>query len=1001
VPRAFRHSPPTALGSILDRPRLRDRLDHRWARRLITIVAGPGFGKTTLLATALAAHDGPGRDIWLACEPSDESGTHLVRSLAEAGGLGDVMDVEGLSSAVWSRAPEPLCFVLDDVHEIPPRSDGAHALERLVTELPRNGHLVFASRDTMPVRTARLAAAGELDRITEAELLLDDGELDEFALARQVDRNLLDSTGGWPALAELTATTGADLVLDYLWEEVLAGLGADRTRRLAQLAVVGHADDEIASAIAGDAVRVDDLVAGVPLIQRSQDGVVSLHALWGPALRPHLDRDATAAARLAAAAVHRARAHHQQAVDLLVEAEAWDEIRAVVRDAELNLIVPTSATEVRRWCELLPPEWERAPEVLLATALSRRADEPVEALPLLAAARQAFAERGDADGEAAALAQEGLVRWWSHDIANLVALIERVHALAEAGSEMARALSAIGAAAVAHLGGDSAGVRSHLDEIAGRVPGGWLGTVHWLRSVAYRRDGDLAAARRELDAAPMFAATGYRLELESAGLRTAWLEGEVDEAHAGWTAHCHEYEALRDSYTAREVVLELARVEAWLGNAGACRDLLAACQDLTTMETPLARILACMAETAAAVAEGDEQSAAARVSDEVTAALGGPEAWYWRDRATIALTHVLVPASREAWAREPLGAAHRPGLDLAVALEAARAGDLAPVLALDWPSPGVVRAHLPVRWVAELIAAAAAAKAPAPSELVRTMEADLRDALVDLEAAHPDPRVAKAAGRLAAELPPRPRGSVRIEVLGPLVVWRDGVRVDQPELQRRRVRELLCSMVAHREVWREALADDLWPDHPDPRQNLRVNLAYLQRVLQPDRQPGEAPYFLRADSIHLRLGGDQLEVDAWTLEALLDEGDAADRAGAPAAALDAYQSAGELWRGEPYEHGPDVAWVERERTRLKSRFVASMLRAGELQLATGDFDGALDAGRRAVLADPWAESAHRLIIRTHLARDDRPAAEQALAACRSTLSDLGVEPADETERLLA
>jgi LuxR family transcriptional regulator, maltose regulon positive regulatory protein len=964
-------------------------------------VAGPGFGKTVLLATALADRNAPGRDVWLTCEPADESADHLIRSLAEAADLASVTDLDALLRAVWSLAPEQLCIVLDDVHEIPVESEGAKVLERLVTDLPRNGHLVLASRDAVPVRTARLAAGGELDRITEADLLLDERELDQFARLRHIDRHLLDSTGGWPALAELTAITGADLVLDYLWEEVLASLGSERTRQLAQLAVVGDADDEIASAVAGSAVRVDDLVAGIPLVQRSTDGVVSLHALWGPALRPHLDDGDASSTRRAAAAVHLSRGHHQAAHDLLAEAEAWDDILALVRDAELNLIVPTSATEVRRWCDVLPAERRREPEVLLATALGRRADEPIEALPLLAAARAAFAARGDADGEAAALAQEGLVRWWSHDIASLVTLIERIHELAARGSELSRTLSAIGAAAVAHLGGDSAAVRTHLHGIDERVPDGWQATVHWLRSVAHRRDGDLVSARRALEMAPEFAMEGYRLEIESAELRTAWLEGDVEETRARWTAHCDQYARLRDTYTRREVTLELARIEAWLGRPATARDLLTQSQALTTLDSPLSQILARMAETAIAVAEGDEAAAAALVADEVMSNLGGSAAWYWRDRATIALTHVLVPGTRDAWAREPLGPAHQPGVDLAVALEAARSGDLDPVRSLDWPPPGVVRAHLPVHWVAELIAAAAAADAPAPAELVRAIESDLRSTLRSVAESHPVPAIADAALRVVSELPAQPTGSIRIEVLGPLTVRRDGARVEEPELQRRRVRELLCSMVANNEVRREALAADLWPDHADPRQNLRVNLAYLQRVLQPDRRSGEPPYFLRADGTHLRLAGDEhLEVDVWMLEARLDQGDAADRSGSPAEALAAYRSAAELWRGEPYEDGPDAPWVEGERVRLRTRFVASMLRSGELSLATGEFAEALDAGRRALVADRWSEPAHRLIIRTHLADNNRAAAEQSLAACATTLAELDLEPAHETMLLL-
>lgn len=82
-----------------------------------------------------------------------------------------------------------------------------------------------------------------------------------FAAAHHVDPALLGSTGGWPALAQLTASAGADLVLHYVREEVLARLGPERARLLAQLAEVGGGDDELASALAGREVSVDDVIA--------------------------------------------------------------------------------------------------------------------------------------------------------------------------------------------------------------------------------------------------------------------------------------------------------------------------------------------------------------------------------------------------------------------------------------------------------------------------------------------------------------------------------------------------------------------------------------------------------------------------------------------------------------------------------------------------------------------------------------------------------------------
>ena len=64
---------------------------------------------------------------------------------------------------------------------------------------------------------------------------------------------------------------------------------------------------------------VDDLVADLPLVERSRHGWVALHPLWSPSLRRLLtDADADDARRRAAA-VHRGAGRFSLAVDLLSE----------------------------------------------------------------------------------------------------------------------------------------------------------------------------------------------------------------------------------------------------------------------------------------------------------------------------------------------------------------------------------------------------------------------------------------------------------------------------------------------------------------------------------------------------------------------------------------------------------------------------------------------------------------------------------------------------------
>jgi LuxR family transcriptional regulator, maltose regulon positive regulatory protein len=995
----------------VSRARLLAVLDKRWDCRLVTVRAGPGFGKTTLLGAVLAdaaRRPAGARDVWLTCEPADCSADHLLAGLASAAGLASDATLEVLLEWVWSQAPAPVCFLLDEVHEVPAGTGAAQVLSRVVADLPGNGHVVLASREAVPVPTARLAASGQLVRVLEDDLLLDRDELEAFASPRGVPTALLGATGGWPALAELTASAGADLVLDYLWEEVLARVGPERVDVLARLSVVGEADDEILSALAGRAVRADTLIAGVPLVERSHRGWVRLHKLWTPALRSALTDEEATEARRQAAGVHRRRGRYSAAIDLLVEAEDWDAVLATIRETEL---VPEmmggevmgglrAAAERRRWCRMLPAHLRSAPEAQLAEGLALRALAPTDALAVLAAAARGFREVGDHELEVVAIGEEGLVRWWMVDLAGLLTLVARLEELAADGSRSAAVLLAVGHAAMAHLGADSDAVLSHLEGIDEDVAPVWVPAVHWLRSVAHRRDGRLAAAYEELDAAMGQAGERETVQLSLARLRTDWLAGEVDRVCSHLPEIVDHYGDHEDRYPARDVVLELAAKAAWMGEEAPTRELVASAETMVPdLPSPLADILRAIAAGALAVAEGDDPAAAAALREPALSTLGRPDGWFWRDRAAIALLHVLLPETREAWATERLGPAHLPGLRLAEALEAARHGDLSVVAGLAWPPVGIVRAHLPPRWAAELAVAGIAAGNPPVSGLLHALGDQLRPALRAL-ASTSAPPVASVAKQLLWELPAVPAYHLHVAVIGPLEVTRDGEPV-VPELRRPRVRELLSYLVVHPRARREAAAAELWPDLEAARHNLRVTLSYLQKALQPERDETAAPYFVRTEGTWLALSGrDRLTVDVWQLDALLDEAAASERDGAVGAALSAYRAALQLWRGEPFADVPYTDWAVPERSRVRERYTAAALRAGELLVAAGDTVGARDAAERALDAAPGSELAYRLLVRTHLAGGDHAGARRALDACRAALAQLELEPGPATTGLL-
>ncbi len=158
--------------------------------------------------------------------------------------------------------------------------------------------------------------------------------------------------------------------------------------------------------------------------------------------------------------------------------------------------------------------------------------------------------------------------------------------------------------------------------------------------------------------------------------------------------------------------------------------------------------------------------------------------------------------------------------------------------------------------------------------------------------------------------------------------------VAAPELRRERVRQLLGHLLVHERPTRAGVAAELWPDLDElaAGRNLRVTLAYLQDVLEPEREELDPPYFVRSTGTLLQLVADgALEVDAVAFERVLDA--AARRSGgAPSEATATYQRAVDAG-DRHYLVDVEGGELELERDRLRARFLAAAVRAGNLLLA--------------------------------------------------------------------
>jgi ATP/maltotriose-dependent transcriptional regulator MalT/DNA-binding SARP family transcriptional activator len=1023
--RSFRFDPPEPRESQLTRARLLGPLLGRWDHRVTLLVGGPGLGKTTLLAQAV--HENRlaprGDDVWVGVEAHDADGDGLARAVLDAltggegdaartghGRTGEAADPNRVSELVWQRSPQQVCLVLDDVHLLPPGSAGAEWLSRLLVALPSNGHLVLAGRGEPPVPLARLEGIGVVLRLGEEQLRLDPGEIDALARRHGVDADRLVASGGWPAMAELAASAeGGRVAGDFLWEEVLEPLGDDRRRVLAVVCDIGGADDRLAGTALGAPVDLARALAGVPLVAAGADGWHVPHGLWRSAPGITLEGGDRAEVRRRAVRDLTRRCRIDQAYHLVVEAELWDEAPAVLRAACLES-ERLNPRQLARCLAASPSSVRETPAGQLARALRLAFTRPAAAIEPLRGAARCCREVGDVEAELTALAQLGRLAWGRQDRASIGGEVAvRIAEIEATGDPKAKGLAAFVRAMAADLAGDDDRLLAEVDGIdRGVLDPVWDSMATWLHGGVLLDQGHAGAVIEMLDNTPHTGDPAVVSILQGLRIRCLWALGRLEEA---FELIPPALAALRSAGIASlhaQGLVNAALAYGHVGDVTQARRYLdeAAAASAEPIGAPTARTA--IAETSLLLAAGDVDGAA-ELLGRVYDAQGGwenhPDRRTWRHM--LSLSYVLLPQSRASWDAAPLLGHMAVARDLASAVVAAQQGRGAEQLwRLDLGDLSHVRAALHYRFAADLAVGLSATGRAEGAVLLESLGPAGRAMLHDVAATKN--RLGKQARSLLAAVPAPPPLASRLNVLGPLQLWRDGHspgqvhEVLEADLRRPRVRALLGFLVTHRRTHRSAVGAALWPDLDDKAiaNNLGVTLSYLLRALEPWRASGEAPYLVRLDGPTIELvPGDHLVLDIDEFDRHLDCADQAEADGTPSLALDHQLAATELYRGDLLGDVPDADWIDLDRSRYRSRFVATAIRAAQLLVGRGESERAEAVAQRSLAADPWSEDAYGVLATAALDRGDRTAARDALSRCLAALADLDAEPAEATRHL--
>ncbi|GAA2499355.1 hypothetical protein GCM10010406_39870 [Streptomyces thermolineatus] len=237
---------------------------------------------------------------------------------------------------------------------------------------------------------------------------------------------------------------------------------------------------------------------------------------------------------------------------------------------------------------------------------------------------------------------------------------------------------------------------------------------------------------------------------------------------------------------------------------------------------------------------------------------------------------------------------------------------------------------------------------------------------------------------------PVPGPRLRICVLGPLRVWLAGQPVDVGPVRQQAVLAALA-LSPDRSVSRQELLDGVWGTESPGANVVPVYVYRLRKILR----LGECPDpVIGRDRYGYGLARGAAEVDVASMEGLVTEAGAAERAGDLTEAVGLCSRALELFRGEPLAGLPGPL-AELERLRLAERRVALAQRKAGWQLRLGRVAEAIGGLSALALEEPLNEPVAALLMRA-LQRDGRRA--EALAVFdrtgRRLADDLGVAPGE-------
>ncbi len=448
--------PPPVPDSLVARPRLTDRLFELVNRRLTTLSASAGFGKTTLLCEWLQRVKADSSfslsTAWLALDPADNDLVRFwqyvlaalgtlwpieMQKLSRLLGSGHPLSIDSflvtlvneltaLTSPPYSRQPTHFVLVLDDYHTI--QKDEIHrSMAFLIDYLPPHLHLVIASRVDPPFSLGLLRARNQLLEIHGPDLRFSNDEAAQFlerrmglSLSAEEVATLQQYVEGWVAGLQLSALSmgkdgdvnrflkkfdGNDRnVSDFLVAEILNRLPENITRFLLETCIL----DRFCGSLCDCVTQTDDSQNTIEMLESANLFVIPLdnsrnwyryQHLVADVLQGRLKQyfpDLAPILHMRASEWYRRKQMPEEAIRHSLAAEDYPMAGALM-EQHYRLLISRTSTIFPLFLNAIPPAYlESHPILLIVSAWDMLGqDQPERAEQFIGRAEQAISRLED------------------------------------------------------------------------------------------------------------------------------------------------------------------------------------------------------------------------------------------------------------------------------------------------------------------------------------------------------------------------------------------------------------------------------------------------------------------------------------------------------------------------------------------------------------------------------------------------------------------------------